>query len=265
MADFERLFMGAPNEEHFGFCQGMRVGNTIYVSGQVGKDNTTGEMHAGDGLATKYENTVTNIRRIIDGLARGETSMVSVQALPVSCEPGDVETIAAQQRGLFGNDAPAFSITPIKDLARPDYLVEVSAVATEGVVVRVADESSWGEAVGGSAATKVGDTIYLSGHLPFGEDGEIAGETVGEQLTVVNERLQATLAEFDATLENCVSVQLWIAEEVSADIFEEVSAVNRRFYGAAKPTSTLVFAPSLPHGALAQIAAIAVTSVGRDE
>lgn len=256
--------MGAPNEEHFGFCQGIRVGETIYVSGQVGKDNTTGEMLAAAGLETRYENTVANIRRIIDGLARSETRVVSVQALPTSHAPEDVETIAAQQRGHFGSDAPAFSITPIKDLARPDYLVEVSAVATEGDVVRVADESSWGEAVGGSAATRVGETIYLSGHLPLGEDGEVVGETVGEQLTVVNERLRETLAELGATLENCVSVQLWIAEEVSGDVFDEVSAVNRRFYGAAKPTSTLVFAPSLPLGALAQVAGVAVTSVGRD-
>lgn len=59
------------------YSQGVRVGNTIYVSGQLGLDPQTGEM-AGDDLETQVRQAIYNIEAILSAEEYGLEDVVSV-------------------------------------------------------------------------------------------------------------------------------------------------------------------------------------------
>ena len=59
------------------YSQGIRVGNTIYVSGQLGLDSQTGEL-AGDDLESQVRQAIDNIETILSAEDYGLEDIVSV-------------------------------------------------------------------------------------------------------------------------------------------------------------------------------------------
>ena len=59
------------------YSQGIRVGNTIYVSGQLGLDSQTGEL-AGDDLESQVRQAIKNIEAILSAEDYGLEDVVSV-------------------------------------------------------------------------------------------------------------------------------------------------------------------------------------------
>ena len=59
------------------YSQGMRVDNTIYISGQLGLDSQTGEM-AGDDLDSQVRQAIENIEAILSAEEYGLGDVVSV-------------------------------------------------------------------------------------------------------------------------------------------------------------------------------------------
>ena len=59
------------------YSQGIRVGNTIYVSGQLGLDSKTGEL-AGDDLESQVRQAIDNIETILSAEDYGLEDIVSV-------------------------------------------------------------------------------------------------------------------------------------------------------------------------------------------
>ncbi|MFN8231921.1 MAG: RidA family protein [Actinomycetota bacterium] len=260
MSAVERFTLGAPNEEIFGFCQGISVDDLVFVSGQVGKDNKTGEMVGPHDLAGRYARTIANIREIAGSLLPGLARLVDLQVHIAEPLARSWEQIIASQGDLLRDDeCPAVSVVSVEGLARPDYLVEISAHATAADPDAVAVPTAIERALGGSRGVRLGDLVFLGGHLPVDDDGRVQGGSVPEQLDLVARRMDATLRELGASLADCVSVQLWIAEHPTPDGFDALSAVNSSHFGKSKPTSTLVFVPELPLGALVQLSAVAVS------
>ena len=59
------------------YSQGIRVGNTIYVSGQLGLDSQTGEL-VGDDLESQVRQAIDNIETILSAEDYGLEDIVSV-------------------------------------------------------------------------------------------------------------------------------------------------------------------------------------------
>jgi enamine deaminase RidA (YjgF/YER057c/UK114 family) len=253
-----QVLAGAPNEEHFGFCQAIEHNGIIAISGQVGKDNATGEMRGPTTVENRVAGALDNVRTMLESLAGADARLVYLQA-HVAVPLVEVwDALVAECKRSLVLECPAVSIVPVDGLSRPDYLVEVSAVATKQPVSSLADQSPIGSVLGSSRAVRVGDQVFLSGHLPVDAAGEVVGATVAEQFEAVLAALKTTLGEVGAAITDVISVHIWIAARPTPEGFEELAAVNRRFFGASKPTSTLVFVPELPLGALVQVSAVAI-------
>lgn|GEM_PF-1460355 len=260
MSAVERFALGAPNEAAFGFCQGISLGELVFVSGQVGKDNRTGEMVGPPDLAGRYARTIANVREIAGSLLSGLARLIHLQVHIAEPLARSWEQLVASQRDLLAADErPAVSVVPVEGLSRPDYLVEISAHATASEPDGIAAPTAAEAALGGSRGVRLGDLIFLGGHLPVDDAGTVQGGSVPAQLDLVIRRMDATLRELGATLADCVSVQLWIAARPTPAGFDALAKVNRSHFGAARPTSTLVFVPELPFGALVQLSAVAVS------
>ncbi|HEX7096444.1 MAG TPA: RidA family protein [Acidimicrobiales bacterium] len=119
---------GAPGESTYGFAQAVRVGNTVYVSGQTASSEG-GTVGVGDMRAQMAE----AYRKIADLLASYGATMANVvdETLFVTDMRAAIPAAIEVRREVYG---PAFDVAStlveVRALAGPDLLVEIKCVAT---------------------------------------------------------------------------------------------------------------------------------------
>lgn len=103
---------------------------------------------------------------------------------------------------------------------------------------RVPTGARWAETVGYSRAIRVGDTIFVSGTAPVGDDGEIAhpGDAY-QQAKRCLEVIVTALGEAGARPEHVVRTRLYVRDAAQ---WEAVGRAHGEVLGHAKPATTLV-------------------------
>lgn len=116
------------------------------------------------------------------------------------------------------------------------------------------DESS-----GSSGAVKVGAVCltHTEQALPVNREGRLTGQTVAEQLRVVQTRLEAAGHNTGAGLDRCVKLNIYLRDTNDADVVR--AALAKRFHGAHKPAVCLVTTKLPLEGALVAADAIIAT------
>ena len=107
------------------YSQGVRAGNTIYVSGQIPIDPATGEF-AGEGIAVQTRQSLTNIREILKAAGTDMTHVVKTTVLLKDI--ADFTAMNEVYADFFAEPYPAraaFQVAAIPKGAR----VEIEAVA----------------------------------------------------------------------------------------------------------------------------------------
>ena len=107
------------------YSQGVKGGNTIYVSGQLGLDPASGAF-AGEDIRSQTRQSLTNIRSILEAAG---TDMKSVVKTTVLLK--DIADFAAMNEvyaEFFNEPYPARAAFQVAALPR-DGLVEIEAVA----------------------------------------------------------------------------------------------------------------------------------------
>ncbi len=114
-----------------------------------------------------------------------------------------------------------------------------------------------------AAAVEAGGFLYVSGMLPVNAHGELVGDgDVVRQAEQVLDNVGAVLRAAGATFADVVKVGVYLRHIADR---EPVNIARRRYFGDARPASTLVEVSALAHpGALVEIDAVAVLP-GRDE
>lgn len=111
------------------FAQGVRIGDTIYVSGQTSVDADGNVLHKGD-MKAQSQLTFRNIAAV---LAEAGATMADV--VKVTCFVTDVDLYpgyAEARAEAFPQNPPASATVSTPGLVHPDMLVEVEAVAVVG-------------------------------------------------------------------------------------------------------------------------------------
>jgi len=72
-----------------------------------------------------------------------------------------------------------------------------------------------------SLAVEAGDFIFLSGHLPFGDDGGIVEGDVAVQTRRVLDNIARTLEPLGATTDDIVKLTIWLTSLADFDAFNE--------------------------------------------
>ena len=109
------------------FAQGVEVGDTVYVSGQVAFDDDGRIVGEADDMKTQARQTFKNVETV---LAEAEMSLDNV--VSVTCYITDVSKYAdysTVRTELFTGNLPASATVVVADLVLPGLLVEVGAVA----------------------------------------------------------------------------------------------------------------------------------------
>ncbi|PRY07347.1 RidA family protein [Kineococcus rhizosphaerae] len=116
-----------PWEASFGYSQGYRVGNTIYISGQLAHDEACNLVGEGD-IAAQCLKTFENFDTVLLGLGGRRDQVVETTVAIIGLRE-NFDAVSAAHLNYFGHHRPASTALGVVELAMPGQLVEVAAVA----------------------------------------------------------------------------------------------------------------------------------------
>jgi enamine deaminase RidA (YjgF/YER057c/UK114 family) len=188
-------------------CQAVRCGNTIYVSGLVATDGRGGVLHPGD-MPRQAGATMDRMRSVLGELGATLDDVVHTNVYFVGAK-GWKE--AAEVRGRYFTIGPTSTGVVVPTLAEPGYLIQINAIAVVNTPKRYADAPTpnvvkkLGLEVPFRQGVKCGNTIYMSGQVALGEQGEaLHPGDIASQTRVAMENIKELLAEFGASTEDVV-------------------------------------------------------------
>lgn len=113
-------------EKAVGYSHAIRIGKTVYISGQIAHDQNGKLVGSGDAKA-QGEQVYQNIKAILESCGGTMQNIVRITTYVTSLayRPIMVEVRAK----YFPKDPPASTFLVVSSLADPAFLVEVDAVA----------------------------------------------------------------------------------------------------------------------------------------
>lgn len=188
-------------------CQAVRCGNTIYVSGLVATDPQGGILHPGD-MPRQAGATMERMQGVLGQLGATLDDVVHTNVYFVGAK-GWKE--AAEVRGRYFKVGPTSTGVVVPRLAEAGYLIQIDAIAVVNTPKQYADASTPNVVkelrlnVPFRQGVKCGNTIYTSGQVALGKNGEALHPTdIAGQTRVAMENIKALLAEFGASTEDVV-------------------------------------------------------------
>ena len=122
---------------------------------------------------------------------------------------------------------------------------------------RVSSNSPYEDIIGFSRAVRVGDTVYVSGTVAWGEDGSFVGEgDVYAQARQALRNIEKALQQAGASLSDVVRTRIYLTD---IDCWEEAARAHAEAFAAVKPAATMVEVSRLADAKmLVEIEAVAV-------
>lgn len=104
---------------------GVRVGDLIYVSGQVAFD-ANGQVVPG-GIEEQTRQTIENLRAVLEGMGSSLDKVFKTTCFIL--DKADFAAFNKVYAEYFGANPPARSTVAVKELMRADLVVEIEAIA----------------------------------------------------------------------------------------------------------------------------------------
>lgn len=122
----ERLNPPGLHTPHANYSHVARVGNVLYLSGQIPVDADGNLVGAGD-AEQQAEQCFRNIEAILRhfGATANHVARITTYITDLAYRP----LVARPRDRMFGTPGPASTLVVIAGLASPDYLVEIEATA----------------------------------------------------------------------------------------------------------------------------------------
>jgi enamine deaminase RidA (YjgF/YER057c/UK114 family) len=123
-----------------GFTHAVRVGATVYVSGEVALDSTGRLVGAGD-VRAQAAQAFANLATVLRIAGATPAEVVKLTVYVVNASPRDVEAIRDAAPEFFPNrNAPAGTIVGVQSLPREGLLIAVDATAVVRALFHPRDE-----------------------------------------------------------------------------------------------------------------------------
>jgi reactive intermediate/imine deaminase len=105
----------------------VKVGNTLYIAGQVGAD-VSGKI-AGAGMAEQLEQVLKNLQTALKSQGADFANVVRITIYTTDVDAFRAPDAAAIRAKYFGANRPASTLVGVTRLASPEYKVEIEATA----------------------------------------------------------------------------------------------------------------------------------------
>lgn len=110
--------------KHWQFSQAVRVGNTLYISGQVG-ESPTGEIP--EDIARQARLAFSNLKRVVE--QAGGTLDDVVELLTFHTDINELPQFVKVKSEFFSKDFPAWTAVGTTGLALPQLKLEIKSIA----------------------------------------------------------------------------------------------------------------------------------------
>ena len=119
----------APKNLHrpFGYAHAIQIDNTLYISGQIPLDQEMKVIGKND-IAVQTELVYENLKKVVEDAGGTMTHIVMMNIYCTDIEAFDKETRHLRKK-YFGDYYPAVTAVEVKRLYRPDFMIEIEAVA----------------------------------------------------------------------------------------------------------------------------------------
>jgi 2-iminobutanoate/2-iminopropanoate deaminase len=119
----------APKNLHrpFGYAHAIQIDKTIYISGQIPLDQEMNVIGKND-IAAQTELVYENLKKVIEDAGGTMKNIVMLNIYCTDLEAYDKETRHLRKK-YFGDYYPATTAVEVKRLYRPDFMIEIEAVA----------------------------------------------------------------------------------------------------------------------------------------
>ncbi|MER5811292.1 RidA family protein [Streptomyces sp. NPDC002033] len=118
---------GVPWEESYGYSQAIKAGNTIYISGQLSHDAAGNLVGVGD-FEKQVRTSFDNLDKVLAHYRIPRSQIISMKIYTKDLRK-NFDTAARLHKEYVGNHRTTDTILGVTDLAFPDQLVEIEAVA----------------------------------------------------------------------------------------------------------------------------------------
>jgi 2-iminobutanoate/2-iminopropanoate deaminase len=108
------------------YVHAIRAGNTIYVAGQVARDER-GELVAPGDAAGQVRQVYANLARVLEAAGADWSNVVKVTTYLV--DRADAAVVAAVRREVFGEHRPPHTGLIVAGLGSPEVRLEVEVIA----------------------------------------------------------------------------------------------------------------------------------------
>jgi len=201
--------------------QGWKIGNRIFVGGQISADEKGAPVHVGD-LDAQTRNIYSYIGRVLSDAGGSFKDLVRVKICFKydSKNPQTEETFAERimdvSKEYIDGIAPVISAFAV-DLLYPGLDLEIDAMAIIDPDKQILSPSELG---GRYQPTEFSDginadgEIYVAGQTALQQDGSVVcPDNISQQTRVVFHRIEKILEETDATLTDVVKLNLFIVAD----------------------------------------------------
>ena len=121
----QSFFPNPPNKP-VGFSPATRVGNSVFVAGQVSVDAQGNLVGEGDARAQSQQ-CFNNVESALKAAGATMDDVTKITAFLVNID--DYADYASVRHQVFPENGPASSSVIVKELVSPQFLVEVEAIA----------------------------------------------------------------------------------------------------------------------------------------
>lgn len=120
--------LGMPWEKEYGYAQAVKVGDTIYVSGQVSHDETGKIVGVGD-MEAQMRQAYTNIKKVLAQYDATMDNIVDEILFVTDMNTAFAAAVKCRQDIFSGTPVVASTIVQIQSLAFPELMIEIRCVA----------------------------------------------------------------------------------------------------------------------------------------
>ncbi|WP_434664976.1 RidA family protein [Paraburkholderia sp. A3BS-1L] len=113
--------------DRFHYSAATRVGDMIWVSGQVGLDPATHTL--GQGMEAQSRLAFENLKTVLAAAGATMADIVEIVTFHLDMHGSDIQAFVKIKDEYVPDRYPAWTAVGVTHLVNPDYLVEIRAVA----------------------------------------------------------------------------------------------------------------------------------------
>ena len=117
-----------PWEKEYGYAQAVKVGDTIYVSGQVSHDDMGNIVGQGD-MEAQMRQAYANVRKVLSQYGATMDNIVDEILFVTDMNTAFAAAVKCRNEVFSGAPNVASTIVQIQHLAFPELMIEIKCVA----------------------------------------------------------------------------------------------------------------------------------------